>query len=68
MVKVTRQKVPIVAQANLANGYFYFCDNRDMWAAMPNVECWAYLEDLMPTSFDEILEANKDVLERLKNK
>lgn len=31
---------------------------------------WAYVEDLLPTalSFDEILEANKDVLKRLKEK
>ena len=27
---------------------------------------WAYFKDLMPTSFDEIIEANKDVLQRLK--
>ncbi len=27
---------------------------------------WAYLSDLMPTSFDDILENNKDVLQRLK--
>lgn len=28
---------------------------------------WAYFKDLMPTSFDEIIEANKDVLQRLKD-
>ena len=29
---------------------------------------WAYFKDLMPTSFDEIIEANKDVLQRLRDK
>ena len=33
-----------------------------------NFETWAYLDELMPTSFDEILEGNKDVLQRLKDK
>lgn len=28
---------------------------------------WAYFKDLMPTSFDEIIEANKDVLQRLRD-
>ena len=32
------------------------------------VDYWAYIDDLMPTSFDEILEANKDVLQRLRDK
>lgn len=30
------------------------------------LETWAYLSDLTPTSFDEIIEANKDVLQRLE--
>lgn len=29
---------------------------------------WAYFKDLIPTSFDEIIEANKDVLQRLRDK
>ena len=29
---------------------------------------WAYFNDLIPTSFNEIIEANKDVLQRLKEK
>lgn len=29
---------------------------------------WAYIKDLLPTPFDDILEANKDVLQRLKDK
>lgn len=32
------------------------------------LEAWVYLDDLLPTSFDEILEANKDALQRLKDK
>ena len=28
---------------------------------------WAYIKDLLPTSFDDILEANKYVLQRLKD-
>lgn len=28
---------------------------------------WAYFKDLMPTSFNEIIEANKDVLQRLRD-
>lgn len=28
---------------------------------------WAYFKDLMPTSFDEIIEANKDILQRLRD-
>lgn len=43
--------------------------NHDDWEDIVkelNLETWAYLSDLMPTSFDDILEANKDVLQRLK--
>lgn len=29
---------------------------------------WAYVDDLLPDTFDEILEANMDVLERIKEK
>ena len=29
---------------------------------------WAYVDDLLPDTFDEILEANRDVLERIKEK
>lgn len=29
---------------------------------------WAYMDDLLPDTFDRILEANKDVLERIKEK
>ena len=29
---------------------------------------WAYVGDISPTSFDEILDENKDVLQRLKDK
>lgn len=29
---------------------------------------WAYVDDLKPPTFDQILEANKDVLQRLKEK
>lgn len=66
-IKDEHQNIPIVAQADLANGYFYFCDNRGVWITMSNVDCWAYLDDLMPTSFDDIIEENKDVLQRLKD-
>ena len=41
--------------------------NHDDWEDIVkhlNFETWAYLSDLMPTSFDDILEANKDVLQR----
>ena len=31
------------------------------------VDYWAYIDDLMPTSFDDILEDNKDVLQRLRD-
>ena len=43
--------------------------NHDDWEDIVkelNLETWVYLSDLMPTSFDDILEANKDVLQRLK--
>ena len=43
--------------------------NHDDWEDIVkelNLETWAYLSDLTPTSFDDILEANKDVLQRLK--
>lgn len=33
-----------------------------------NIIRWAYIQDLLPTSFDQILEANKDVLQRMKEK
>lgn len=66
-IKDEHQNIPIVAQANLANGYFYFCDNRGVWITMSNVDYWAYIDDLMPTSFDDILEDNKDVLQRLRD-
>lgn len=29
---------------------------------------WAYVDDLKPPTFDQILEANKDVLQRMKEK
>jgi len=29
---------------------------------------WAYVDDLKPLTFDQILEANKDVLQRMKEK
>lgn len=29
---------------------------------------WAYVDDLKPSTFDQILEANKDVLQRMKEK
>lgn len=29
---------------------------------------WAYVDDLKPPTFDQILEANKDVLQRIKEK
>lgn len=29
---------------------------------------WAYVDDLKPLTFDQILEANKDVLQRIKEK
>lgn len=47
-------------------GKYYFTDHLHTWHPVENVDCWAYLDDLMPTSFDEILEENKDVLQRLK--
>lgn len=47
-------------------GKYYFTDHLRTWHPVENVDCWAYLDDLMPTSFDEILEENKDVLQRLK--
>lgn len=31
------------------------------------VDYWAYIDDLMPTPFDEILDSNKDVLQRLRD-
>lgn len=48
-------------------GKYYFTDHLHTWHPVENVDCWAYLSDLMPTSFDEILEANKDVLQRLRD-
>lgn len=30
------------------------------------ITAWAYVDDLLPDTFDDILEANKDVLERIK--
>lgn len=32
------------------------------------ITAWAYVDDLLPDTFDEILEANRDVLERIKEK
>ena len=32
------------------------------------ITAWAYVDDLLPDTVDEILEANKDVLERIKEK
>lgn len=33
-----------------------------------DLTAWAYVDDLLPDTFDEILEANKDVLKRIKEK
>lgn len=41
------------------------------WEETAKIFCvteWAYLDDLLPSNFNEILEANKDVLKRLKGK
>ena len=32
------------------------------------IKAWAYVGDLLPGTFDEILKDNKDVLERIKEK
>lgn len=32
------------------------------------ITAWAYVDDLVPDTFDDILEANKDVLKRIKEK
>ncbi len=48
-------------------GKYYFTDHLHTWHPVENVDCWAYLSDLIPTSFDEILEGNKDVLQRLRD-
>ena len=32
------------------------------------ITAWAYVDDLVPDTFDEILEANRDVLKRIKEK
>lgn len=45
--------------------------NHDGWEDTVNdlhIMAWAYFNDLIPTSFNEIIEANKDVLQRLKDK
>lgn len=34
---------------------------------MNGVVAWAYIKDILLTSFDEILDENKDVLQRLKD-
>ena len=45
--------------------------NHDGWEDTVNdlhIMAWAYFNDLIPTPFNEIIEANKDVLQRLKDK
>lgn len=72
-------QIPCLVRGQLSTGYGYgvrywnitekvwddeLCD--DFECNKDDIEEWAYLDDLIPTSFNEIIEANKDVLQRLK--
>lgn len=73
-------QIPCLVRGQLSTGYGYGvrywnitekvwddeeCD--DIECNKDDIEEWAYLDDLLPTSFDEILEGNKDVLQRLRD-
>ena len=67
MCLVIKNKKPFVSKAHQSRaGNYYFCDE-GVWRPIDSIDTWAYLSDLTPTSFDEIIEANKDVLQRLKD-
>ena len=73
-------EIPCLVRGQLSTGYGYGvrywniiekvwddeeCD--DFECNKDDIEEWAYLDDLTPTSFDDIIEENKDVLQRLKD-
>ena len=67
MCLVIKNKKPFVSKAHQSRaGNYYFCDE-GVWRPIDSITAWAYLDDLLPTSFDDIIEENKDVLQRLKD-